>query len=129
MSDIFNINQSQSNNPSTNLAKDNAKQQINVVSNSQHEIQQNFSNTASEIEALLVLLSQRHPKNSVADRQAIFRIELERKSQDDPSLRNRFLSAAKAGSIELIKALANNPFVSVPLETAKGWLEAEQNYK
>ena len=27
--------------------------------------------------------------------------------------------------IETVKVLTNNPFVSIPLETVKGWLEAE----
>jgi hypothetical protein len=34
-------------------------------------------------------------------------------------------NAAKSGGVELIKVLTNNPFVSVPLETVKGWIEAE----
>jgi hypothetical protein len=41
------------------------------------------------------------------------------------SLKDRLLSAIKSGGIETVKVLTNNPFVSIPLETVKGWLEAE----
>jgi hypothetical protein len=58
-------------------------------------------------------------------KQIVFQMELQQKVKNNPSLKDRFVSATKAGSVELVKVLTNNPFVSVPLETVKGWLEAE----
>jgi hypothetical protein len=76
---------------------------------------------------MLTELAQRYPNASEAHRRTVFQMELEQKMVEDPTLKQRFLSAAKAGGFELVKVLTNNPFVSVPMETAKGWLEAKPN--
>ncbi len=41
-----------------------------------------------------------------------------------PTLRQRLLSALKAGGIEALKAIFDDPVVSIPVETVKGFLEA-----
>jgi len=129
MSDIFNIDQSKATNPSTNLAKDSSKQQVNVTHNVQAQ-KQSLVDAVSEIEELLNDLAQRYPPNaSERQKQIVLQMELEQLAQNDPSLRDRFLAAAKAGSLELVKVLTNNPFVTVSLETAKGWFEAESGHK
>ncbi|MFH7025849.1 MAG: hypothetical protein ACHBN1_10700 [Heteroscytonema crispum UTEX LB 1556] len=43
---------------------------------------------------------------------------------DNPTLRQRLLSALKAGGVEALKAIFNHPAVSIPVETVKGFLEA-----
>ncbi|MEI6441823.1 MAG: hypothetical protein WCO29_01505 [Nostocales cyanobacterium ELA583] len=43
----------------------------------------------------------------------------------NPSLKDRLINALKAGGIEAFKAIFNHPLVSVPVETIKGFLEAE----
>ncbi|MEH2152443.1 hypothetical protein [Nostoc sp.] len=43
---------------------------------------------------------------------------------DDPTLKQRLLSALKAGGVEALKAIFNHPAVSIPVETVKGFLEA-----
>ena len=52
-------------------------------------------------------------------------MELQQKLKENPTLRDRILSSAKAGGFELVKVLTDNPFITVPLETFKGWIEAE----
>lgn len=85
----------------------------------------NLVDVTSEIEGILNSLAERYPNASEPQKQIVFQMELQQKIKNNPSLRDRFVSAAKAGSVELVKVLTNNPFVSVPLETVKGWLEAE----
>ncbi len=43
----------------------------------------------------------------------------------NPTLKARLVNALKTGGIEALKAIFNNPFVSIPVETIKGFLEAE----
>jgi hypothetical protein len=76
---------------------------------------------------MLTDLAQRYPNASEVHKRTVFQMELEQKMVEDPTLKQRFLNAAKAGGFELVKVLTNNPFVSVPMETAKGWLEAKPN--
>jgi hypothetical protein len=76
---------------------------------------------------MLTELAQRYPNASEAHRRTVLQMELEQKMVEDPTLKQRFLSAAKAGGFELVKILTNNPFVSVPMETAKGWFEVKPN--
>jgi len=87
--------------------------------------QQSLSSAAMEIQALLTQLAQDYPNESPNEKQVIAKIKLHDKFKEDPTLKDRLLNAIKSGGIETIKVLTNNPFVSIPLETVKGWLEAE----
>ena len=77
------------------------------------------------IEEILNQLAQRYPDAPEYQKQMVFQMELQQKLKENPTLSDRILSASKAGGIELVKVLTNNPFISVPLETVKGWIEAE----
>ena len=77
------------------------------------------------VEEILNQLSQRYPNAPEHQKQIVFQMELQHKLKENPTLRDRFLSASKAGGFELVKVLTDNPFISVPLETFKGWIEAE----
>lgn len=121
MSDIFNINQSQSNNPNVNLAKDNAKLQVNQTNSIVDK--QNITKTLEEVQEIFRNLSQRYPNASYEKKQTVAELEFSQKATLDPTFKERILSAAKAGSFELVKVITNNPFVSIPLETLKGWFE------
>ena len=44
----------------------------------------------------------------------------------NPTLKARLVNALKTGGIEALKAIFNNPLVSIPVETIKGFLEAEE---
>jgi hypothetical protein len=121
MSDIFNINQSQSNNPNVNLAKDNAKLQVNQTNSIVDK--QDITKALEEVQEIFRNLSQRYPNASYEKKQTVAELEFSQKATLDPTFKERILSAAKAGSFELVKVITNNPFVSIPLETLKGWFE------
>jgi len=87
--------------------------------------QQSLASAAMEIQALLTQLAQDYPEGSLEEKQTLAKMELKRKVKEDPTLKDRLLNAIKSGGIETVKVLTNNPFVSIPLETVKGWLEAE----
>jgi hypothetical protein len=87
--------------------------------------QQSITSAAMEIQALLTQLAKDHPEGSLEEKQTLAKMELKRKIKVDPTLKDRLLNAIKSGGIETVKVLTNNPFVSIPLETVKGWLEAE----
>lgn len=93
-------------------------------------IQNNFANESAdlskEIMRILEELAQRYSTAGEFQKQTVLQMELQQKLKNDPTFRERFINAAKSGGVELIKVLTNNPFVSVPLETIKGWIEAEQ---
>ncbi len=80
---------------------------------------------SKEIMGLLKELEQRYSAAAEFQKQTVLQMELQQKLKNDPTFRDRFINAAKSGGVELIKVLTKNPFVSVPLETVKGWIEAE----
>jgi uncharacterized protein (DUF2342 family) len=43
--------------------------------------------------------------------------------QENPTFRQRLLSAVKAGGVEALKAVFNHPVVSIPVEAVRGFLE------
>jgi hypothetical protein len=65
---------------------------------------------------------------SSMEKKIVLKMKLQSRMRTDPTFRDRFASAVKAGGAELIKVLTNNPFVSVPLEIVKGWLEADPQH-
>ena len=77
------------------------------------------------VEEILNQLSQRYPNAPEHQKQIVFQMELQQKLKENPTLSDRILSSAKAGGFELVKVLTDNPFITVPLETFKGWIEAE----
>jgi len=87
--------------------------------------QQSLTSAAMEIQSLLIQLAQDYPDGSLEEKQTVAKMELKRKVKEDPTFKDRLLNAIKSGGIETVKVLTNNPFVSIPLETVKGWLEAE----
>ena len=87
--------------------------------------QQSLTSAAMEIQALLAQLAQDYPEGSLEEKQTLAKMELKRKVKEDPTFKARLLNAIKSGGIETVKVLTNNPFVSIPLETVKGLLEAE----
>jgi hypothetical protein len=94
-----------------------------IQQNTRASIEENIADIVMEV---LQNLSQRYPDvSNVSQKKTVFQMELQQRLDLDPSLKQRFISSAKAGGLELVKVLTNNPFVSVPLETAKGWFEAE----
>lgn len=89
-------------------------QNINVT-------EQDFLETAAEIRQLLNQLAQAYPTTS----EAIIVNTIESEIKRNRTLKARLLNALKSGGIEALKAIFNHPLVNVPVETIKGFLEAE----
>lgn len=90
-----------------------------------HNSLENSQDVSDEFKEILELLATRYTNASESQKQIVLQMELQQKLKNDPTFKQRFISAAKSGGLELVKVITNNPFVSVPLETVKGWIEAE----
>lgn len=78
-----------------------------------------------EVSDILEDLAIRYPNIVEDNRLVLFQVELQKKADQDPTLKQRFLSIVKSGGFELAKVLTNNPFVSVTIEMLKSWLDAQ----
>ncbi|NMF64215.1 hypothetical protein DP113_07420 [Brasilonema octagenarum UFV-E1] len=78
------------------------------------------SDLKAEIQELLNELA----KNPITRKEAVAIEVIKEHINDNPSLKQRLLSALKAGGTEALKAIFNHPVVSVSVETVKGFLEA-----
>jgi len=81
---------------------------------------QNLAEATKEIEDLLNQLAKTNPSEAtIAD-------TIQQEIKRNPTLKARLVNALKTGGIEALKVIFNNPFVSIPVETVKGFLEAEE---
>ncbi|MEA5477709.1 HEAT repeat domain-containing protein [Pseudanabaena galeata UHCC 0370] len=81
---------------------------------------QNLAEATKEIQELLNQLAKTNPSEAtIAD-------TIQQEIKRNPTLKARLVNALKTGGIEALKAIFNNPFVSIPVETIKGFLEAEE---
>ncbi len=97
----------------------NAHQIGGNITNYTPEQKQNLAEAAAEIQQLLNQLAQTNPTTELVT-EAVYQ-EIKR----NPTLKARLLAALKAGGLEALKAIFDNPIFSIPAETIKGWLEAE----
>lgn len=95
------------------------------ITNVTHAKEQTLNSAVSEIQVILEQLASSYPDAFVEEKQTLVKLELKRKFKQDPTLKDRLLNAFKSGGFEAVKAITNNPFVSIPLEMLKGLLEAE----
>jgi len=86
---------------------------------------ENPRDVSVEIEEILDQLASEYTNAPENQKQIVLQMKLQQKLKIDPTFKQRFINAAKSGGLELVKVVTNNPFVSVPLETVKGWIEAE----
>lgn len=78
-----------------------------------------------EIMEIFERLSLTYPNASSEQRKIVFQMEVQKKISEDSSFKKRLANALKYGAIELTKVITNNPFISVPLETVRGWIEVQ----
>ncbi|MDZ8034944.1 pentapeptide repeat-containing protein [Nostoc sp. DedSLP04] len=97
----------------------NAQQIGGNITNYTPEQKQNLASAASEIQQLLYQLAQTNLTTTDAITEAIHQ-EIKR----NPKLKARLISALKAGGLEALKAIFNHPLFNIPVETIKGFLEA-----
>ncbi|MBD2527882.1 hypothetical protein H6G86_37370, partial [Nostoc sp. FACHB-133] len=119
VSETFNNNFNQPNIANfANKNQDDARQQANQnIYQSQQN--QNLDGTKKEIQQLLNQLAQTNPTTDVVTE------AIHQKIKTDPTFKARLLAALKVGGLEALKAIFNHPAFSIPLETIKGYLEAE----
>ena len=83
----------------------------------------NQQGLTQEVQDIIDRLYQEYPDADESGKQAVLRMELQKKVKQDPTFRERFISAMKAGGFELTKLFTSNTFVSVPIEMVRGWIE------
>ena len=81
----------------------------------QYGEKQNLSEAAKEIQDLLTQLKQNNPEFSEEKL-------IEQVIENNPNLKARLINALKQGGTEALKVFF--PFVSIPVETIRGFLEA-----
>jgi HEAT repeat protein len=90
---------------------------------------QNLTEAAAEIQKLLEQLAQNNPAIFAEQDQAEAIESLHQEIKRNPTLKSRLLSALKSGGTEALKialeTILKNPLVAIPVETIKGWIEAE----
>ena len=83
------------------------------------------SNNINVNEELNNIINNLNIENSNStDREEIFKEKIIEKCNKNPLFKRKLCGAIKSGAIETVKVLTKNPFVSVPIETVKGWIEA-----
>jgi HEAT repeat protein len=81
---------------------------------------QNLAEATKEVQELLTQLAKTNPS------EATIAHTIQQEIKRNSTLKARLVNALKTGGIEALKAIFNNPFVSIPVETVKGFLEAEE---
>ena len=123
MSDTFKINQSRATNPSVNVSKDNARQQVNIT-NLTSEQKQTLAEAAAEIQQLLEQLSQNYQTNTTTEKMALA-TEAIKRIESNPTLMQRILSALKSGGISALEQLLNHPAASFLINAFQDWQQTE----
>lgn len=60
----------------------------------------------------------------VTNKESIAIDAIKQKIKENPTLKQRLISASKAGGTEALKAIFDHPVISISIETIKGFLEA-----
>lgn len=82
---------------------------------------QDLTKAANDIKTLLDQLTQSYPNST----EPVIVSTIESEIRRNPTLRSRLTNALRSGGIEALKSIFDHPFVNVPVETIKGFLEAE----
>ena len=90
--------------------------------------ERNLSEATIEIQQLLDNLAKNYPTSTETEKK-VFVLEAINRIKNQPSLSDRAWNALKAGSVEAIKAIANHPTISIPVEIVNAWIEAEPSIK
>lgn len=106
-----------------NKLQNNARQQA-ILHNYAPEQRQTLAEAAAEIQQLLEQLSQSYPTTTQTEKMALVTKAVE-EIERNPTLKARVIGALKAGSVETLKELIDNPLVNVLLAALEGWQEAE----
>ncbi|MEC4818367.1 MAG: hypothetical protein SAK29_34615 [Scytonema sp. PMC 1069.18] len=102
----------------------NAQQIGGNITNYTSEQRQNLVEAAKEIEALLQHLQQTYPTTTSLEKMAVVARAVD-EIEKNPTLKSRVVGTLKAGGIEALKELIDNPLINILLASIEGWQEAE----
>lgn len=97
----------------------------NEVTNYTYSQKQNSVEVAEEIQKLLKQLSKTHPTQTTQEKITIA-AELVDEIENSPNLKQRILSATKAGGISALKNSLPHPAAAIVIAAIEGW-QAEDN--
>ncbi len=83
---------------------------------------QNLVDAAREIQQLLDQLAQTYPTNTQTEKMVVVTKAVEQ-IENNPSLKERTVSALKAAGVEGFKELIDNPLVNILIAAIEGWKE------
>ena len=81
---------------------------------------QSMADSAAEIGQLLQTLDQSYLSTLPADTQAEIDVAVKAIAKN-PKLKEKVVAALKAGSVEALKELTDNPYVKILVATYEGW--------
>lgn len=88
------------------------------------EQKQTLVEAAAQIQALLKQLDQSYPTQIAPDTKAEIDVAVKGISKD-PTLSQRAIAALKAGGIEALKELTDNPYINILVATWEGWQQGQ----
>jgi hypothetical protein len=91
-----------------------------VMGNQIINLKPSLADSASEIQELLQVLHQSYPGDIPAETQAEMEVAVKGINKN-PELKERVIGALKAGSIEALKELTDNHYVSILIASYEGW--------
>ncbi len=101
-----------------------AEQLDGTINNYPPEKRQTLVEAAAEIQQLLQQLEQTYPTNTALEKQVVV-TEAIRQIENNPTLKARVMAALKAGGVEALKQLADNPLIYILLAALERWQEGE----
>ena len=77
-----------------------------------------------EVEKIFRQLARQAAQVPAHQRSQVVAKVIQKKATANPEFKARFLKALESGSEELIRVFSQNPYISIPMALAKGWLSA-----
>lgn len=91
--------------------------------NNNYAPEKSLAEAATEIQQLLDQLSKTNPTNTESDKQTFVIEAIQAELKRNPSLRERLISALKAGGDAALEELFRHPLLTIPVKAVRGWLE------
>jgi hypothetical protein len=101
-----------------------AKQLAGIINKYPPEQRKTLAEAAAEIQQLLQQLEQSYPTNTPLEKQVVV-TEALKQIESNPPLKARVIAALKAGGVEALKELVDNPLINILVAVLEGWQEAE----
>ena len=123
LSEVSNDDQPNIQNGSPNKTEGGDSRQQSFQNNYAPELKQSLTYTAAKIQKLLQQLDQTYPTNTPLEIQMVV-IEVLKRIENNPTLKERVVEALKGVSTEALKDLIDHPLVNLLLAALEGYQEA-----